>query len=102
MRVLFKILARMLEAEADVGVSGKVKDNVRSCHGLREFRRVEYIAFDERKAWLTRGLGEKIDLSGDEVVVTDHPTACLQQAIDQIAADKAGCTGDECGIMEDS
>ena len=91
----------MLKAEADVGVGGKVKDDVGSCHRLRERRRVEYVAFDERKARLALGLGQKIDLSGGEVVVTDHPTARLKQAIDQIAADKARCTGDEGGTMVD-
>ena len=45
--VLLEILARMLEAEADVGVGGEMEHDVAAGHRGSQRRRVEDVAFDQ-------------------------------------------------------
>ena len=46
-RVLLEILARMLQAEADVGIGGEMKHDVAAGHRGRQRRRIEDVAFDQ-------------------------------------------------------
>ena len=68
-------------------------------HRLRQLRRAEDVPLDEGKAGLPHGFRQKLGLSGREVIVAGHAQSRLQEAVDQIAADKTSRAGDKGGVM---
>ena len=93
--VLAEVAARVLEAEADVGVRRHVEDDVAACERARQQLAVEDIALDDRGS--VRPL-ERLDegpLAGREVVVDDDLGAVGEKSLGQMAPDEAGTAGDE-------
>src|SRR5262249_53236338 len=93
--VLLQILARVLGAEADIGVGGQVKDEVVPDNRTSQGGEVEEIPLDEAESGMAERIGEDLALAGREVVVGGNGMAVGQQSVDQVAADEASPAGDE-------
>src|SRR5882724_6592198 len=95
LRVLLKILARMVEAEAHVGVGGEMKNKIAAGHRLRERGQIETIAFDQFELWIFPSTFKKFILTRGKIIVADDRIAVAQQAVNEVAADEARRAGDK-------
>ena len=48
--VLLQVAARMVGAEADVGIGGQVEDEIRARHGALDGVQIQQVAFDQAEA----------------------------------------------------
>jgi hypothetical protein len=86
--VLLEVSARVLGAEAHVGIRGKVEDGVGPTNRVGQILRLHQVTPDEPEPGRLLRLGQKLLLPGREVVVADDVVAVSQQAVDQIARDE--------------
>src|SRR5262249_8936772 len=73
-----------------------MKHHLRSPYGPRQRLRIEQISLDKPKS--SRGLGrcEKRRVAGRKIVVAGYGVPPVQQAVDEVAPDKAGGASDKC------
>ena len=69
--ILLKILVRMVEAKADVGIRGQMENKIATGHRFFQSRRIEVVSFDEFETRILERTGEKFILAGGEIVPTD-------------------------------
>jgi len=90
-----KILGRMFETEADIGVGGKVENKIAPGHRLRQRRKIKIVAANEFEIWMVPRRRQKFILAGGKIIPADDVFAAGQQAVNEIAADKTGGAGDK-------
>src|SRR5882724_2829602 len=95
LRVLLKILARMVEAEAHVGIGGEVKNKIAAGHRLRERGQVETIAMDQLELRIFERAFKKFILPRGKIIVADDRFAVGKKPVNEVAADKTRRAGDE-------
>ena len=79
-RVLLEVLARVLGAEADVGVGRQVEDDVGAAHGRGQRRQVERVAATSVNVASSERRLEEPFLAGREVVEGDDRVAVVRGA----------------------
>src|SRR5207249_1977673 len=79
----------------DISIRRQMEDEVGPVHSRRQTIQVEGIAAYQVKARRLLCLYQKLALPGGEVIVPDYLVAALQQAIHQVAADKARASCDK-------
>jgi len=82
-------------AKANVSVSSQMKHEVRIAHGMCQAIQVKRIALHEAEAGRLLCLCQELGLPGGEIIVANHLVAVSQQAIHQIAPDKAAGSRDK-------
>ncbi len=85
----------MLQAEADVGVGGEMKNDVAAGHRRGQRRHVEDIAFHQFEFGMLERAREKFAQAGAEIIEAGDGKTRREQAIGKIAADETGSAGDE-------
>ena len=85
----------MLEAEADVGIGGQMKDKIASRHRADQRGQIQAIAFDQFELGICQRRLEKFALAGGKIVPADHLPAAGQQTVNQVTANKTGGAGDK-------
>ena len=93
--VLLEILPWVLGAEAHVGVGGEVEDEIAAGHGLGQRRQIEIVALDQAILWVGERPCDKGPLARGEIVPADDGFPVGEEAVNEAAANKAGCAGDE-------
>jgi hypothetical protein len=95
--VLLQILGRMFvfEAEADVGIRGEMKNGVTASHRLGERGQIQIVAFDQFEFWIFERVVQKFFLVGGKIVPADDSFLVGKQTVNEVAADKTRCAGDE-------
>src|ERR1700722_14362690 len=77
-RVLFNVLARMLNAEADISIGCEVEDKVAASHSARESRLIEIIAFNQGKSRMLFGVLKEFGPASRIVIPADYGLAARQ------------------------
>jgi hypothetical protein len=85
----------MFEAKADVGVGGEVKNEIGPGHRLHQRREVKVVAAHEFEIRMAPRGRQKFILAGGKIIPADDVFAASQQAVNEIAANKTGGTGDK-------
>ena len=93
---LFEVAARMVRAEADVGIGRQVEDEIRARHGVLDGVQFQQVALDEAEARIGLRTFQKTQKSGGQIVEAGDLVAGGQQAVHQIAADESRRSGNEC------
>ena len=99
-RILFQILARMLGAEAHIGIGGEVEDKFCVAHSFCDGGQVKHITVDKLKIWILDCGGNKFLLTRGEIVVAGNDMTFCQQAVCETTANETGAAGDE--VMHDT
>ena len=82
----------MLQTKADIGISGKVKDDIDAVQQLDQRIHFKQVAAYQRECRACCGLHQKFSVSGCEVVQTNDGLSVRQQAVGKMTADEPGTT----------
>ena len=91
--ILVEVAARKLGAVAEIGVGSEMEDRIDARADLGDSCVVEEVAENELEARGGTGTLQKLAPSGDAVINADNFVAIRKQAVDRMAAKKAGCAG---------
>jgi hypothetical protein len=86
----------MLEAEADIGIRGQVKNEIAARHRADEPWQIQQIAAFQAEARSFGGFFQELDLAGREVIETDHGMTGAEKRISQTTAYETGRARDKC------
>ena len=85
----------MFEAKADIGIGGEVKDKIASGDRTGQRREVKVVALDKLESGVFAGTDKEFILAGGKIVPADDVFAAGQQAVNKVAANETGSTGDK-------
>ena len=94
--ILLQVAARMVRAEAHVGIGREVEDEIRASHGVLDGIQFQQVALDQAEARIGLRALQKAQKSGGQIVEAGDVVAVCQQAVHQIAADESRRSRNEC------